>query len=407
MIPRYAHPAVTRLWSDEWTFAAWLQIESLVLDRQRAYGLGPEAETNELAQALHERLTPYFEQSMAASIRYVERTETHHEVAAFLSWLRSRVGDSGKWLHFGLTSSDLVDTAQAMRFKSLHPVYLDAASNLLRCLARLVEDDTPMLGRTHGQPAEPTSMRARAMHWISTVEHPLQGVSRMTKAGQIMKLSGPVGTFAHNPPELEVDVAVALGLIPLGPGASQIVPRSPLAMWASSAATMVEAMAKIALDLRLLELSEEVSWPRAGKHVGSSAMPHKNNPIEAEQMAGFARLAAGYAAMLQPLGVWLERDISNSSVERVAVPDLWHILLTSMTRMCALLESMETRPFAIKENLGNRASEAWSHKATLDAIRDGESYEDARDQGLNLEVESYDVMGDARWFMRQYPKARA
>lgn len=403
MIPRYSHPTVTDLWSDEWTYGAWLTIERQALAAQIALDVVPW-DAKPLARWLDKC---HVDDETAGQINRIERTETHHDVAAFLKYLRDVRGeDDAKWLHYGLTSSDLVDTAQAMRFRVLHGLFQQKAKALLHRLAERADDSTPMLGITHGQAGEPTSMRARVFGWIAEIEFPLQAVNRQNRAMQLMKLSGPMGTFAYNPPKVERAVADALGLIPMGPGATQILPRSCLSMWASSCAALVAACAKVAHDLRLMSLSGEVHWPRDGAHVGSSAMPHKNNPIEAEQIAGFARLARGYAASLEQGMLWMERDISNSSVERVAVPDLWHIVLKATEQMAWVLEHMELRPFMIEQNLINRANEAWSHRVRLAEIADGATFEDATDIALDNQVESYDLMGDARWFTRNYPETQ-
>jgi adenylosuccinate lyase len=403
MIPRYSDSLVDRLYSDEWTFDAWLGIERAALAAQIQNGVVPEE-----ARLLWRWLEKcHSDEETASWIRVLERTETHHDVAAFLKhWRMARGQDDAKWLHYGLTSSDLVDTTQALRFRRLHVEYRDRAQELLSAILRWTEVDQPMLGLTHGQPGEPTSIRARAFGWIAEIEHGLQAVSRQNRAMQVMKLSGPMGTFAHNPPEVEATVAIELGLIPMGAGATQILPRSALSLWASSCAALVAACSKVAHDLRLLNSSDELFWPRAGEHVGSSAMPHKNNPIEAEQVRGMARLARGYAAALEADPLWLERDISNSSVERVAVPDLWHTVFHAMKLTTRALTDMELRPLVIEERLMNRANEAWSHKTTLMAIADGESYDEAREFGREVQIESYDILEDARWFTRQYPKAK-
>jgi adenylosuccinate lyase len=405
MIPRYAHPTVEAAYADRSTYDLWLTVERATLIAQINQGIVPD---NADTQALSSWLAAVWIDDQAANqIRAIERDYTHHDVAAFLTWLR-KGAPHGQWIHFGLTSSDVVDTAQAMRFRELHRPMLEQLGSAVSALVQLTKQDQPMLGITHGQPAEPTSLLVRAWHWLSTCELPASELSKLTRRMQTMKLSGPVGTFAHNPPSVEAEVAVHLELLPMGTGSSQVVPRSTLAMWASTAAQLLTAYSKIALDLRLLATAGEVFWPRTGKHVGSSAMPHKNNPIEAEQMCGFAKMARGYAAMLQEFDSgWLERDIAHSSVERVAVPDLWHLVFTATERMVKLIESMELRPFIIENNLAQNSNAAWSHKVTLDAIRDGMGYTEAREYALEFDTETYDVMGDARKFTEQFPAVKA
>jgi adenylosuccinate lyase len=401
MIPRYSHPTVTEQFSATQTYSDWLHVELATLIAQTNQGVLPECKFSDV---LAEQVASLqIDESAVADIAGRERW-TGHDVAAFLQWLRAQV-DQGQWLHFGLTSSDLVDTAQGMRFRRLHRPMLVQLGDLTSTLAQWTNADLPMLGVTHGQAAEPTSLRARAWHWLSYIESPVVHLSTLTRRMQVCKLSGPVGTYAHNPSSVEGEVAAHLELIPQGPGASQIVPRSNLAMWASTVATLLSAYSKIATDLRLLATMDEAYWVRSKEHVASSAFAHKNNPIEAEQMVGFAQMARGFAAMLQPLDLWLERDISHSSVERVAVPDLWHLLFTATERMTKMLapENLVFRPLITEQHLYDRANEAWTHKKTLAAIRDGMGYDQARDFALDFDTESYDIQEDARRFMDNYP----
>jgi adenylosuccinate lyase len=403
MIPRYRHPTVESEFSDLGTYLNWLEVERVTLAVQMQHGVVP---TNDLTRALETALArvALYSDEHIAEIKTLE-LQTGHDVAAFLGWLRARV-PHGQWVHFGLTSSDVVDTGQAMHFRALGKPLHDELIKLAGLLSKSIKNDLPVLGKTHGQAAEPTSMRVRSWHWLSTIETPLLVLSDMTKRMCVCKLSGPVGTFAHNPPEVEREVARRLGLIPQGAGASQIVPRTPLALWAAAASTLLGAYAKIAMDLRLMNLDGEVYWPRKPSHVASSAMAHKNNPIEAEQMSGFYRISQGYATMLQPMELWLERDISHSSVERVAVPDLWHILMTATQRMYRILESMSVRPLITSYNLAENSNAAWCHKVTLEAIRGGMSWLGAREYAREYDTEPYDVDGDAKRFSANFPKGK-
>ena len=396
---------VTRLWGAEYTYENWLEIERCVLRAQR------EADPEFAAQT--ETLWLWLQRvgindQAVGEIRRIERQETKHDVAAFLSWLRDGAGIKngppiGQYIHFGLTSSDVVDTCQALRFKELYGLLSDEVGTLIGTLSTWTNTDIPVAGRTHGQIGEPTSMRARAWHWLSTLEPALVGLLQATRGMQYAKLSGPMGTFAHNSPEIEIKVAKLLGLRQMGQGASQIVPRSALAMWANAASVFAASCSKIATDLRLMNMLGQATWQHTAKQVGSSAMPHKNNPIVAEQINGLAQLARGYASMLQPLDLWLERDLSHSCVERVAVPDLWHTLLWTIHQTNWLLENLHINEGTIEVELHDRANELWSHRATLDGIRDGMTYDEAREFGNEHQVESYDLVGDLRWWMRQYP----
>lgn len=398
MIPRYSHALTTELWSPEWTYGTWLLIEKETLASQRRHGLVPEREALELLTWL---ARVHIDADAVAAIQHIERT-TKHDVAAFLEWLR-RGAPHGRFLHFGLTSSDVVDTALAYRFHVLQPQLVSRLANLRSELTGWAVSDQSVVGRTHGQPAEPTTLGARAEHWLAMVATPAAGMLMSIKDVCRVKLSGPVGTFAHNPPIVEAEVARSLGMIPLGKGASQVAPRSGLALWASAAAVFAAACAKIANDLRLMNLMGEVHWPQAKGQIGSSSMAHKNNPIMAEHIKGLAQLIQGYAAMLQPLDLWLERDISHSSVERVAVPDLWHILFRMIDQTTGLLNLAGLRRPILEMELEERFNQLLVHRTTLDAIRDGMDVVAARAYAMEFDHESYDPQEDARWFMRNYP----
>lgn len=397
MIPRYSEPLVTSLWSDTWTYGAWYQIETTVLYAQRLRQIVPFQAVSELLMHLVMIKPP----DLQDQIREAEK-RTKHDVAAFLECMRDSA-PNGQWLHYGLTSSDLVDTAQGMRFNVLRGATQATVGNLLQALQRWSTHEVMVVGRTHGQPAEPISVGARADHWAANLRRATANLIVETNNMRVAKLSGPVGTFAHNPPELEVDVALSLGLTPAGAGASQIVPRAVLAAWASAAATVVSCCAKVAMDLRLMNLMGEVHWPKAEGQVGSSSMEHKTNPIVAEQIGGLARLAQGYAAMLQPLDLWLERDISHSSVERVAVPDLWHVLFRALDQTIDMLDTGKLHQAIITSNLEENGNALWVHRTTLDGIRDGMGYRQAREFGMDVDVESHDLQNEAKWFMRNYP----
>lgn len=396
MISRYSHPLVTELWSPEWTYNAWLRIELETLRHQRHLRVFAYPGTGELLAWLDQ---VQVNEHAVDAIALIER-KTKHDVAAFLEWLRAGA-PGGQYIHFGLTSSDLVDTAQGMRFNRMHRHLLGALGELNDALQVWANNRTPVAGRTHGQPAEPTSIRARALHWHRTLAPAMTAVSRSIANTKVCKLSGPVGTFAHNPPELEQRVARALDLIPAGFGMSQIVPRTQLALWASSVSALVAACSKIAMDMRLMNLMGEVRWTQTDGQVGSSSMAHKNNPIIAEQIQGMSRLASGYAQMLQPLDGWLERDISQSSVERVAVPDLWHVLMHTIEQTTRMLLTAELVQVFIDKNLEENANALWVHNTTLTAIAEGETLADAREYALDFDIESYSISQDAAWFTRR------
>lgn len=376
MDTRYSHPQVAALWSTEWTYDTWLRIERITLAAQIEYKVIPEANCNEAAQLM--RTEPEVAPEHAVEdIARIER-RTKHDVAAFLEWVRSHYPpEVGRWLHFGLTSSDVVDTAQGIRFRAMHPTALGALGNLMSALSEKTLDDTALIGRTHGQPAELITMRTRAYGWLSLLATGAADLSRDTSRVGVCKMSGTVGTYAHNPPEIEQQVARTFKLRPHGPGATQIATRASLAAWAASANNVVQACAKIAHDIRLMGLLGETAPVLADGQVGSSAMAHKVNPIQAEQIAGMARLASGYAMMLADLGTWLERDISMSSVERIAVPDLWHVTLHTIVQTTKLIQGMKLDCPQIEDQIRHTPN-LLVHTKTLDLVRGGYHIDEAR-----------------------------
>lgn len=401
MDPRYQHPQVTELWSPAWTYDAWWRIETETLRAQRRSWLdGQNAEMAGSAKLLTWLEGCHVQGEAAGEIQAIER-RTHHDVAAFLEWLRlGSPGDSGRWIHYGLTSSDLVDTAQALRFRALEGTLHSAMSELYESLAWYIDVQTPVLGRTHGQPAEPMPLMARATHWWELIWYAHADLRLATERMQRMKLSGPVGQFAHNTPEVEAAVAAALKLEPQGAGSSQIVPRVHLSHWADAAARLAAACAKVAMDVRLMLLLGEVKEKRPEGQVGSSSMAHKTNPIRAEQITGMQRLAAGYASMLRPLDLWLERDISNSSVERVAVPDLWHTTFHVIHQTTRLLRSLDFGQLPL-DALAKAKHLPFVHTATLEGIQDGLTVEQARHRAQMAPARH--SMQDYTWFGRNYP----
>lgn len=403
MIPRYQDPQVDSLWADDHTYRLWLQIEQAVLRAQVEQGIvepEPGGKTLAWLDQVH------IDDGAAGEIRAIERNITRHDVAAFLSWLRhdgpghEPAPYGGSYIHFGLTSSDLVDTAQGLRFKWLSAPLIQETNALAGRVHDVVQTQmrTPLVGRTHGQPAEVTSLGMRAAHWQANMDTALVALLHASRSLRQAKLSGPVGTYAHNPRSIEDAAAKSLGLLPLEWGASQIAPRAKLAEWANACVVFAASCSKIATDLRLMNLLGQVSWNQQGGQVGSSAMAHKNNPIVAEQICGLAIAVRGFASMLQPLDLWLERDISHSSVERIAVPDLWHLVFRLIRQTTWLLDEMVVNHDMLRLDLEVHP-EVWNHRTTLDLIRMGVPVEDAR----RLVVEEPPVPvenPDFSWFVR-------
>ena len=377
MDSRYEHPMVRQLWTARTQYEIWMQIEQHAAAAQARRGLIPA----EAAEVIG-RLTPDLLDNPAefASIAQYE-AQTRHDVAAFVKWMRHRVGEPhGRWIHHGLTSSDVVDTALAVRMERLWRG--TAQAELLRPespLRALMREHmrTPVVGYTHGQPAEPTTLGHRAGVWWDMVRRCRVRLFRAWDDLLVAKLSGPVGTYWHNPPEVEAEVADAFGLRPAGLWCSQIVPRDRLAAFASAAADYVAALGKVATDFRLMAHRFEVYEHRSDRQVGSSSMPHKRNPITAEQVCGMARLARGYALALSAVDLWEERDISHSCVERVALPDLLHVLLHSAEAATRLLGQARWDVAAMRSRLCTAGRSLYTSWRMLRAVEDGYTRDEA------------------------------
>ncbi len=315
MIARYTHPEMGRIWSDQRRYETWLLVETAAAEAMADAGIVPV----EAARDIRER--------GAFSVARIEEIEqiTQHDVIAFTTAVAEHVGPSARWMHFGLTSSDVIDTAQALQLREACDVILkdlDALSEAVR--ERAMEHRlTAMIGRTHGVHAEPMTFGLKLALWYAELGRDIERIRRARTGISVGKLSGAVGTFAHISPAIEADVCARLGLEP-APVASQVIQRDRHAELLTALAITAASLEKFALEIRGLQKTEigEVEEPFAKGQKGSSAMPHKRNPIGCEQIVGLARLIRGNShAALENIALWHERDISHSSVERVILPD--------------------------------------------------------------------------------------
>src|SRR5215471_5736821 len=303
------------IWSDQRKYETWLQVETAAAEAMARAGIVPP----EAARDIRDR--------GAFDVNRIEEIEkvTQHDVIAFTTAVAEHVGPSARWLHFGMTSSDVIDTAQALQMRDACDLILkdlDALSDAIRDRA-LPLRRTPMIGRTHGVHAEPMTFGLKLALWYAEVQRDAERMTRARAAVSVGKLSGAVGTFAHLPPQIEADVCRRLGLEP-APVASQVIQRDRHAELLAALAITAASLEKFALEIRGLQKTEiaEVEEPFAKGQKGSSAMPHKRNPIGCEQVVGLARLIRGNAqAAFENVALWHERDISHSSVERVILPD--------------------------------------------------------------------------------------
>ena len=345
MIRRYTLAEMGAIWSESARFEAMLRVELAVARAEAARGLIPP----DALVALESRARIDLER-----IAEIERT-TDHDVIAFVSQVAESVGPEGRFLHFGLTSSDVVDTALALQLRAAGERLLADADHLLTIIiARArVEADTVMMGRTHSVHAEPTTLGLKLAGWAFEVE---RGRTRLAAAVDEIgtgKISGPVGTYSHLAPNVEAEVLAALGLH-ADPASSQIVQRDRHAALLATMAILGGSLERFATEIRNLQHTEigELQEPFKTGQKGSSAMPHKRNPILSERISGLARLLRGYAQVaLEDQPLWHERDISHSSAERVILPDATIVLDYMLVRMAGLVEGLIVRPERMRENI--------------------------------------------------------
>ena len=371
MIPRYTHPEMGGIWSEQRRYDAWLEVELAATDALAEAGVVPVDD----ARALRERAS--FD---IARIEAIEQV-TQHDVIAFTTAVAERVGAPARWLHFGLTSSDVLDTALALQMRQACDLLLtrvDALADAIRTRA-IEHQRTPMIGRTHGVHAELMTFGVKLALWYAEVQRGRERLVRARDAVSVGKLSGAVGVFAHLDPSVEATVCARLGLTP-DPVSSQVVSRDRHAELLTALAILAASLEKFALEIRGLQKTEigEVEEPFAKGQKGSSAMPHKRNPIGCEQVTGLARLVRANAmAALENVALWHERDISHSSVERVILPDSFIALDHMLRRFTRIVAGMVVYPARMLENLGRSRGVVFSGSVLLELARRGISREDA------------------------------
>ena len=369
MIPRYTHPDMGRIWSDQRRYETWLLVETAAADAMAAAGIVPP----EAARDIRERAG--FD---IARIEEIERT-SQHDVIAFTTAVGETVGPSARWLHFGMTSSDFIDTTQALQMREACGVLLSDLSALGDAVRdrALEHRRTPMIGRTHGVHAEPMTFGLKLALWYAEIARDVERVGRARATVSVGKLSGAVGTFAHLPPAVEADVCRRLGLEP-APVASQVIQRDRHAELLAALAITAASLEKFALEVRGLQRTEigEVEEPFARGQKGSSAMPHKRNPIGCEQICGLARLIRGNChAAFENIALWHERDISHSSVERVILPDSFIALDHMLRRFTRIVRGMVVNPGRMLENLDRMRGVVFSGTVLLELAKKGVSRE--------------------------------
>src|SRR5687768_7570324 len=371
MIPRYSRPEMSRLWSDENRFATWLRVEIAAAEVLAGQGVVPK----EALAVIKEKAR--FD---VARIDAIER-EVQHDVIAFVSNVAENVGPEGRWIHYGLTSSDVVDTALALLMRDAVDLIRQDVVALREVVGKRAREfkDAPMIGRTHGVHAEPMTFGLKLALWYAELGRALARLSRARETIAVGKLSGAVGTYSHLGPDVEEAVCAKLGLKP-APVASQVLQRDRHAEVMTTLAIVAASVEKFATEIRALQKTEvrELEEPFGAKQKGSSAMPHKRNPVGCEQVAGLARVVRANAlAALENVALWHERDISHSSAERVIVPDSFLALDHMLRRMTDIVKGMAVNTARMRRNLESSRGLVFSGQLLLELTSRGLRREDA------------------------------
>jgi adenylosuccinate lyase len=371
VIPRYTRPEMARIWSDENRFRTWLAVEVAATETLAGAGIVPK----EAAKAIHARAD-----FNVARIFEIE-AEVKHDVIAFTTAVAEIVGPHARWFHYGLTSNDVVDTAQALLIQQASALIASDLDRLAEVLERRAWEfkDTPMIGRTHGIHAEPITFGFKIANWYSETQRNIARFKAAAEDLRVGKFSGAVGTFAHLTPELEEQMCARLGL-KAAAISSQVIQRDRHAFYLATLATIASTLDKIATEIRHLQRTEvrEAEEFFSEKQKGSSAMPHKRNPITSEQISGLARVVRGNAqAGFENVALWHERDISHSSAERIIIPDSTTLADYLLNKTATLIETMFVYPARMKANLDSTRGLVFSGQLLLDLVESGISREDA------------------------------
>ncbi len=345
MIERYTRESMARIWTEENKLAKWLDVEIAICEAYAKLGLIPADDLQTIiAKARFD----------VKRVQEIEQ-ETRHDVVAFIQALSEAIGPASKWVHMGVTSSDILDTAFSCLLKEAADLILEDIANLMTVLKeRAFQYKTvPMIGRTHGIHAEPITFGLKMAHFYDEMRRNLERLQAARSRLACGKISGAVGTYAHVPPSVEAYVCNKLGLTPC-PISTQIVPRDYYAEFFTTLAIIGSSVEKLATEIRHLQRTEvsEAEEQFAKGQTGSSAMPHKRNPIGSENLSGLARLLRGYAvAALENIPLWHERDISHSSVERVIAPDATILIDYMLARLTNLYRNLAVYPEKMKSNM--------------------------------------------------------
>jgi len=371
VIARYSRPAMARIWSDEGKLATWLEVEQAATAAWAELGVVPEEAAARIAEA-----------PPPSSERVAELEATlHHDTAAFVDAVAEGLGEEGRWFHYGLTSSDVVDTALSLQVREAGTLIVAGIDRAFATVTARAEEhrETLQIGRTHGVHAEPTTFGLKLAGWAFELARGRERVARALEGMRVGKLSGAVGTYAATDPELERLTCERIGLEP-APSSTQILQRDRHAELLGALAVVASSLDSFALEVRHLARTEvgEVQEPFGPGQKGSSAMPHKRNPVVAERICGLARVVRANSLVgLENVALWHERDISHSSAERVVIPDAFLALDYMLDRFAWLVEGLVVRPERMRRNLESSHFLFFSQRVLNALVESGLARDDA------------------------------
>jgi adenylosuccinate lyase len=365
MIPRYTRPEMGRIWSEENNFQKWLDVEILAAEGLARLGKVPKSAIARIRKKARFNVK---------RIREIE-AEVKHDVIAFLSCVAESIGDDARFLHIGMTSSDVIDTGLAIQFKEASSILIQDVKDLMSVVRRQAQKYkwTVMIGRTHGVHAEPITFGLKLALWYQEMARNLARLQKAAEDMSVGQISGAVGTFAQISPKVEAYVCRKAGLKP-ALISNQIIQRDRHAYYFATLAVIASSLEKFAVEIRHLQRTEvqEAEEPFTEGQKGSSAMPHKRNPILSENVSGLARLMRSYSiAAMENVPLWHERDISHSSVERVIAPDATIALDFMLKRMTYVLGNLCVYPENMKRNLEKSGGAVFSEKVLLALVEKG------------------------------------
>lgn len=390
MIDRYTRKEMKQLWSEKAKFDALLEVEILAAEAWAELGEIPTEDTKKLRERASYNID---------RIKEIE-AETKHDIVAFTRAVSETLGDEKKWVHYGLTSTDVVDTAYGYQLKQVNQVLKKDLAHLIHVIEKKAREHkyTVQMGRTHGVHAEPTTFGLKLATWYAEMKRNLERFERVAAGVEAGKISGAVGTFANTPPEVEAYVCKHLGLRAQDIS-TQVLPRDLHADYVTTIALIATSIERFAVEIRGLQKTEqrEVEEYFAKGQKGSSAMPHKRNPISSENVTGIARVIRGYASTAYDnITLWHERDISHSSAERIILPDATTLLNYQLNRFANVVEQLTVFPENMKDNMETTFGLIYSQRVMLQLIDKGLSREEAYDLVQPKTAQAWDEKKDFR-----------